>query len=54
MRCNAVGEDLTCAWVSGDARGKARLKQAGSTTIRGTWGRGESDSDGGPWTFVKD
>jgi hypothetical protein len=54
MRCAVSGDDLRCGWVSGDARGKATLKREPTGVVRGTWGRGDSDVDGGPWVFVKE
>ena len=54
MNCQ-VEAPLTfrCGWQSGTARGKALLRAQEDRTLRGTWGRGESDSDGGAWVMAR-
>ena len=54
MKCRASGDTLTCEWQSVDTRGKARFVRQKDRSLRGTWGHGASDSDGGPWVFVRE
>jgi hypothetical protein len=44
---------LRCTWESGKGRGKALLRVQPDQTIRGTWGRNDSDSDGGLWVMAR-
>lgn len=55
MQC-VVEEKLTlvCGWRSGESAGKARFERREDGTLVGTWGRGESESDGGAWAMSPD
>lgn len=51
MTCNASADTLNCDWFEGGATGKARLTLQPDGSITGTWGKGTSATNGGPWTF---
>jgi len=54
MHCQIEKETLfRCGWQSGDARGKATFTSQSDQTLRGTWGHGDSDSDGGAWVMAR-
>lgn len=53
MKCTATGNALDCDWDEGaGGKGRAKLVKETSGTIRGTWGAGASDSNGGAWVFT--
>jgi hypothetical protein len=52
MRCAKSGESLSCEWVSGSARGRAKLTRQRDNSLSGTWGHDGSDSDGGAWVMI--
>ncbi len=52
MTCNAAGPVLDCAWREAAGAGKALLTKNADGTITGTWGKGASATDGGPWVFT--
>lgn len=53
MICQVSDDDrLACRWQSGAASGRASFARAEKGLLRGTWGFGESDSDGGAWAMV--
>ena len=53
LRCRAEHPRLSCDWLEGTARGKAKLARDPVTlTLRGSWGHGDSDESGGPWVFA--
>jgi hypothetical protein len=53
MSCTASGNALDCDWDEGaGGTGKAKLVKETSGTIRGTWGKGSSASNGGAWVFT--
>jgi hypothetical protein len=52
LACAVKEGALDCAWKEGSATGKAHLTRSSSGDIEGTWGNGESDKDGGKWTFA--
>ncbi len=52
MTCTASGKSLDCTWFEGSARGKALLTLQPNGNITGTWGKGTSATNGGPWTFT--
>lgn len=54
MTCQPSGVTLRCSWRSGEGSGKATLTRHPDRSLHGTWGRGESETDGGPWVFVPD
>lgn len=52
MDCKVVGEDaLDCDWEETNASGKSRLTRKDDGKLVGTWGNGESYTNGGPWIF---
>lgn len=52
MDCKVVGEDVVeCDWEEPSATGKARLTRKDDGKLVGTWGNGESATNGGPWIF---
>lgn len=53
LDCARTGNELSCSWTDGASHGKARLTREVDGTLRGTWGRDESDSDGGTWVFTR-
>lgn len=53
LDCSRSGAVLTCAWTEGSAHGRAKLTREADGTLRGTWGRDESDTDGGTWIFTR-
>lgn len=54
MTCEVEApQTLRCAWKSGDASGKALLRGQTDQSIRGNWGHGASDSDGGAWVLAR-
>jgi hypothetical protein len=52
LACAVKEGALDCSWKEGNAAGKAHLTRSPSGDIEGTWGNGESDKDGGKWTFT--
>jgi hypothetical protein len=54
MNCR-IEEPATfrCRWQSGEAQGKAVLRAQKDGTLRGTWGRAESEEDGGAWVLAR-
>jgi hypothetical protein len=52
MTCTAAGNALDCDWREGATSGRAKLVKETSGAIRGTWGNGASDSNGGAWVFT--
>lgn len=45
---------VRCDWKSGEERGKATFQHhPDDDSLRGTWGRADSDSDGGAWVMVR-
>lgn len=54
MRCQIEPQHVfRCSWQSGEARGKATFRRQADQTLRGTWGSGDSDSDGGGWIMSR-
>lgn len=53
MTCKATGDTLDCDWFEGGARGKATLTRQSNGNISGTWGKGSSATNGGPWLFTR-
>ena len=51
MTCQASGKTLDCDWREAASAGKARLTKEPDGTLKGTWGKGASATDGGPWLF---
>jgi len=52
MDCKVVGEkDLQCDWEEPGLSGKAKLSKKDDGKISGTWGHGESATNGGAWVF---
>ena len=41
-----------CSSLDPGGSGKAKLVKETSGTIRGTWGKGSSATDGGAWVFT--
>jgi hypothetical protein len=53
LRCRVEPPKLLCDWQEGSAKGKAKLeREPVNKTLSGTWGHGESETDGGAWTFA--
>lgn len=46
-------QTLRCTWKSGEATGKALLRGQTDRTLRGSWGYGASESDGGAWVLAR-
>ena len=42
-----------CSWQSNEARGRARFRIEPGGRWEGTWGRGDSDGDGGAWVLTR-
>ena len=53
LSCTASGEVLNCDWVEGSLKGKARLERQSNGDLKGKWGNGSSESNGGPWFFTR-
>jgi hypothetical protein len=51
LSCRARETLLDCTWREGQDAGRAAFEQDADGRIIGTWGRGESATDGGAWTF---
>ncbi|PIE06131.1 MAG: hypothetical protein CSA75_01100, partial [Sorangium cellulosum] len=47
MTCKAARDVLSCEWFEGNATGKARLTRQADGSLRGTWGKGTSETNGG-------
>ena len=43
---------LDCAWDENGGSGKARFEKKDNGRLEGTWGRGESYTNGGRWIFT--
>lgn len=53
LECAPVGAKLDCSWREGSLRGRAQLTRQLNGDISGTWGNGESSTNGGSWLFRK-
>jgi hypothetical protein len=53
LECAATGAKLDCTWREGSTRGRAQLTRQLNGDISGTWGNGESSTNGGTWLFRK-
>ncbi len=53
LECAPVGAKLDCSWREGSLRGRAQLTRQLNGDISGTWGNGESSTNGGTWLFRK-
>jgi hypothetical protein len=49
LTCSAA---LACLWYEGGTTGRATFQRKRDGKLDGTWGNGESDTDGGTWTLV--
>ncbi len=54
LRCVPEDKRLHCVWTQGQASGQATLRRRDDGVLEGSWGRGESDSDGGAWLWAPD
>jgi hypothetical protein len=45
--------DMALTWKEGRAAGRGKLTMWTFTRMDGSWGRGDSESDGGGWAFLK-
>lgn len=53
LRCRSEPPKLLCDWKEGAATGKATLtREPTHKTLQGTWGRDDSDTNGGAWLFT--
>jgi len=52
MACTATGKVLMCDWKEATGLGKAVLAKQADGSLTGTWGKGPSTNNGGPWTFA--
>ena len=53
LTCATAGTNAySCHWYNGNNVGRATFRRAASGRLEGTWGSGESDTDGGAWTLV--
>jgi hypothetical protein len=48
-----IGSTIDLTWAEGKASGKGKLKIDSLKALSGTWGRGDSATDGGTWRFTK-
>jgi hypothetical protein len=52
MDCKVVGDkELDCDWDEPGASGKSKLTKKDDGRLVGTWGNGQSSTNGGPWVF---
>lgn len=54
LRCVPESRVLHCAWMQGQASGRAILRRRDDGVLEGTWGRGERDEGGGAWLWAPD
>ncbi len=52
LDCTAEGKKLDCNWKDGFGVGKSKLEKQANGDLKGTWGKGASATDGGPWLFT--
>ncbi len=52
MTCQPTGNTLDCDWKEGAAAGKAKLTKEADGSLKGTWGNGASNTNGGAWVFT--
>jgi hypothetical protein len=52
LSCSAAGNTLECDWREATTLGKARLIKQANGKLSGTWGDGDSATNGGPWVFT--
>lgn len=52
MTCQPTGNTLDCDWKEGAVTGKAKLTKEADGSLKGTWGSGASNSNGGAWLFT--
>lgn len=53
LTCTAGGDVLSCSWLEGTLAGKAHLERQSNGDLKGTWGNGTSESNGGAWNFTR-
>lgn len=51
MKCAPSDKTLTCDWKDSSGFGRARLVRQDNGDLKGSWGNGASDSNGGTWLF---
>jgi len=52
MDCKVIGErELDCEWDEPGASGKSRLEKKDDGRLVGSWGNGQSATNGGTWIF---
>lgn len=52
MSCQPSSNTLDCDWKEGALSGKAKLTKEADGSLKGTWGNGASNSNGGTWLFT--
>lgn len=53
LDCKVVDKlELECEWMETGSSGKAKLTKQTDGKLKGSWGRGESATNGGPWIFT--
>ncbi|MCC6213587.1 MAG: hypothetical protein IT376_01875 [Polyangiaceae bacterium] len=53
LDCKVVDKmELDCDWSETGTSGKAKLTKQADGKLKGSWGRGESATNGGPWIFT--
>ncbi len=50
--CTAAGKVLKCHWIESNGSGDAILTKQTDGKLTGTWGNGQSATNGGGWTFT--
>jgi hypothetical protein len=52
LQCKVIGDDeLDCEWDEPGLSGKAKLTRKEDGRLVGSWGNGNSKTNGGPWVF---
>ena len=52
ITCTVGGNNANCNWAMQGGGGKAYITKTANGTIVGTWGNGNSSTDGGAWQLV--
>ena len=48
-----TSSEIKLGWSEGKFSGKGKLRVESLKSLSGTWGRGDSETDGGTWRFIK-
>ncbi len=52
LKCVPSGKTLACDWKDNYGVGKAKLDKQANGDLKGTWGNGASETNGGSWLFT--